>query len=172
MTNLPGTVTLKSKLAVVLLLAISINAKADQPASPASVETFLELTDARQLTEAGFAQVISLYTDMARQLGITDKEDPVLKKYLGSLDTLLEAEMGWEKVKGPIIEMYSSHFTDTEMQGLIAFYQSDLGRKTVETMPLAIADTVKISQTILTAIMPKIQALAIEMRTAHQDANN
>jgi len=60
--------------------------------------------------------------------------------------------------KRRIIPLYAEHFTPAEIKGLIAFYDTDLGRKTVTVMPLLTEATMQLSQQWSQALTPTIEA--------------
>lgn len=45
-----------------------------------------------------------------------------------------------------MVPVYQSHFTDQDVAGLLAFYQSPLGQKVITQMPITMAEGMKIGQ--------------------------
>ena len=69
-----------------------------------------------------------------------------------------------------MIEVYSNHFTEEEVKGLITFYESDTGKSMVRKMPMIMQDSMLVSQELMKDFLPKMQALSIEMQTEIQEA--
>ena len=45
-----------------------------------------------------------------------------------------------------IVPVYSNNFTHDEIKGLIEFYQTDLGKKTIEVMPVVLQQSMAAGQ--------------------------
>jgi hypothetical protein len=58
-----------------------------------------------------------------------------LPDFAKSLKKIITEEMGWAKVKENYANIYASHFTQEEVDGLIAFYQSTAGKAFLKKMP-------------------------------------
>jgi hypothetical protein len=110
-------------------------------------------------------QIGGMFEGMSKQLGISENERPAFEKYMKKVGALLAEEMKWSTFKEPMIDIYTKHFSEHEVQGLIAFYSSDIGRSMTEKMPLVTQDSMLISQDMIKGLMPKIQDLAIEMKS-------
>jgi len=143
---------------------ITFGAHAESQSSKASVEKLMELTEVSKMMDAMQGQVSNMFSGMSKQMGITEKEKPAFDLYMKKVATLIEENMNWEAIKAPMIEIYMKHFTEEEVNGLIKFYQSDLGKSMTKKMPFIMQDSMMISQELMKEFMPKIQAIAIEMK--------
>ena len=76
--------------------------------------------------------------------------------------------MTWEQFKEPMINVYLTHFNQTEIDGLIEFYQSDVGKSMTQKMPLVMRDSMMAGQQAMRDIMPQVQAIAEEMQSEIQ----
>lgn len=150
---------------IVLLLASMVcTVHAEEPASRDSVETLLEITEVANMTEAMYGQIESMFGTMAQQLQISEERQPKFEDYMAKLSELLRNDMGFEQIKEPIVEVYTKHFSEEDIQGLIEFYGTDLGQKTVKKMPMVMSDSMLVAQRLMQDVMPKVQALAEEMQ--------
>lgn len=61
-----------------------------------------------------------------------------------------------------LIPIYTKNFTKADIQQLIAFYQSPIGKKLVSSMPAITADSARIGQEWAAAILPGLQTRLIE----------
>jgi hypothetical protein len=153
------------KVCVLILSALFIfNVNATEVASKKSVEELMELTEVSKMMDVMYSQITSMFNNLPKQMGISDKEKPLFEKHMDKVATLLKSEMNWEKFKSPMIDIYTKRFTEQEIQGLIKFYRSELGQTTIKKMPLIMQDSMLVSQEILKDFMPKVQALAVEMQ--------
>ncbi|MBF0492421.1 MAG: DUF2059 domain-containing protein [Deltaproteobacteria bacterium] len=148
-----------------ITLMLSFNSYAQEMASRKSVEKFIELSEVQKMMDAIYSQIDRSFKGMADQIGISEKEKPAFDKYTKKVSALVKKEVSWEKLKEPTLDIYSKHFTEVEIQGLIAFYSSDVGKSMVKKMPLVMQDTMIMTQDMMKSIYPKIQDLALEMKT-------
>lgn len=61
-----------------------------------------------------------------------------------------------------LIPIYARHFTPDEVRGLLAFYRTDLGKKTVTTMPTLMQEGAAAGQTWMMANIGRITAVLQE----------
>ena len=78
------------------------------------------------------------------------------------VNELIREEMTWEKMKEPMIQVYINHFTEREIQGMIEFYKTDIGKSTIKKMPLVMQDSMGVSQKMMEGVSPKIKVLMDE----------
>jgi uncharacterized protein len=151
---------LAQRLMVILFLCISTAVAAEKPASRESVEELIELTGSSQMVDAMYGQVGQMFEGLGESMGLTQTERPAFDRYMQKVAALLQEDMSWEKMKAPMIDIYVRNFTEREVQGLITFYRSDIGRSMVAKMPVVMQESMGISQNMLHDTMPKVQALA------------
>ena len=156
-------------LAFLLILA-SLEVRAETSASRESVEKLMELTQVSKMMVAMQSQMANMFEGMGTEMKLSDAEKPAFEKYMKKLSMLMREEMQWEKFKEPFIDIYMKHFSEREVRGLVEFYSSDIGRSMIEKMPLVMQDSMAISQQVMRRMMPKIQELALEMRTEIQES--
>ncbi len=156
---------MKSTCLLVCLLAFSsLDAKEAEMASRESVEKLAELTEVPKMIDAMQSQVGGMFDGFAQQLDLSEEERPSFEKYKEKVIVLMHEEVSWEKMKEPMLDIYMKHFSEAEVQGLIEFYSSDLGQSMIRKMPEVMRESMAISQNMMQVMMPKIQALALEMQ--------
>lgn len=153
------------RLMGVVLLCVSSVGWAEQKASRESVEKLMELTEASKMVSSMYEQVGMMFEGMAKEMGVTEAEQPAFDRYMKRVAGLMQEEMSWEKIKEPTIDIYVRNFSEEEVQGLIEFYGSDVGKSMIRKMPVVMQESMGISQEMLKVTMPKIQALAVEMQS-------
>lgn len=75
---------------------------------------------------------------------------------------LIAQATSWEVIKNELIGAYTTAFTEEEINGLIAFYDSDLGRKLVEKLPELFTKGLEIGQKKLLEKQSDIQKTMME----------
>ncbi|TMH03840.1 MAG: DUF2059 domain-containing protein [Betaproteobacteria bacterium] len=81
--------------------------------------------------------------------------------------TIMREELSWENLKPMYIEIYRDSFTQEEIDGLIAFYQSPVGMAFVNKMPIVMQKSMTSMQARMQPIMEKMKAAT---RQALEDA--
>ncbi|HWW75109.1 MAG TPA: DUF2059 domain-containing protein [Pyrinomonadaceae bacterium] len=94
--------------------------------------------DIRRLLEVTKANEVGM--QMARQSLDALRESAALPevqrdRILKILEEELMAEFGNNKMAEAMVPIYDRHFTAEDVKGLVAFYETPLGRKVVETLP-------------------------------------
>jgi hypothetical protein len=79
------------------------------------------------------------------------------------LDEFAKAYAAPDGLSARLAEIYARHFTHEEVKGLLTFYGSALGRKTIELMPLLMQESAAAGQEWMRAQMPHIGA-AVDRR--------
>ena len=103
---------------------------------------------ASQLPPAATEQQKARYMDM---------QDKVLD--------LIKSRMSWEKMRPQYIKLYSDTFSDDEIDGLVAFYESPAGKAMLTKMPVVLSKSMALSQGIVQELMPQIRDYMKEAQT-------
>uniref|UniRef100_UPI0025EC2256 DUF2059 domain-containing protein n=1 Tax=uncultured Alteromonas sp. TaxID=179113 RepID=UPI0025EC2256 len=72
------------------------------------------------------------------------------------LKVLLREEVNWDTLKEPMIDLYMAHYTEQELQDMLAFYQSETGQSVVKKMPEVMAASMQITQQLMKDVYPKL----------------
>lgn len=149
--------------ATVLLTCGSTQAYADAASHAADAERFLLLARADRLTVPVYGQVQQMFTQRFAESQAPASKQALLERYQAKANAALEKAVGWEVVKPDLVKLYTSHFDEQEMQELLAFYQSPLGRKVLEKMPMLTAQSARLTQNRLEAAVPRVNKLLADM---------
>jgi hypothetical protein len=103
-------------------------------------------------------------------MDLTEEQTRLMEKYFDKIFNVMKEEMSWDKMKDDFILLYMSVYTEAEVNELIDFYESPIGRKTLEKLPLLMEKSVAISQKYPMNMMPKIQEITMEMMNEVQAA--
>ena len=130
-------------------------APAPDPALRADIEKLMVVTGAAnlgvqmasQFAEAFFKSFKDAQPDVPPR-AIDIVQEVIIKE--------LSAAFSGPEMKDNLIALYAKYFTHAEVKGLIAFYESDLGRKTIANMPSLMREGGEIGQQWAQGVMPKI----------------
>jgi hypothetical protein len=73
--------------------------------------------------------------------------------------------MSWEKYEPDMLSIYRESFTQAEVNELIAFYQSAVGRNFASKSPQIAQKSMAVVQVRMQQVIPKMQALVSEILT-------
>lgn len=147
------------RIVMAVLLWLACASAAAEPASAQSVERLLELTNAKRLMQAVQAQQRATMDAMiaARNRGLPpEKLEQAQAAGRKAYDTVIN-ELSWDKLEPLIVQVYTETFTEEEIRGLIAFYESPAGRAYIEKMPQATQRTMQLIRERVAPIMERLQ---------------
>jgi hypothetical protein len=157
---------LRALLALSCLLFVSRLPAADAPASEESIRELLAITESRSLLENLFPQLDQMMLASVNQnLGgrtLEPRERDLTEKMLKRMGALFREELSWEKMEPMYLEIYKKSFTQTEVEGIVAFYKTPAGAAMVRKMPVVMQETMAAMQERMGPIAEKIQAAVNE----------
>jgi len=149
------------KLLVAFMACAAIGtAAAAQAPSEASIDRLLTLMNAQGNITNMQAAMDRMGQTMLQQSGVPATAQASHDRVMA----IVREEMSWEKFKPKIMQVYRDTFTQEEIDGLIAFYESPAGRAYVAKVPVVAAKTMELAQQQMQSLLPKIKAAAEESR--------
>jgi len=134
----------------------------DAPASDTTDSAFrsdtirlLELTGSTQLAGRIADNVNTGYIHTLRETN-PDIPPRAFEIVVEVVDSMLVDAMGPQLVDS-MVEIYRRHFTHEEIRGLIAFYETPLGRKTIAAMPAVVGESMAAGQAWAERSQPQFQ---------------
>jgi hypothetical protein len=136
------------------------------PPTPESIERLMVVTDVKKMISAMHTQVTGVAAELmdgavkGKVLSATDRltidteRERVLKKF--------RTEMSWEKMKEAYIPLYQETFTQEEVDGMLAFYESPSGQAFMKKMTGVVENARLIMRQQLVPVMKTIQTAAQE----------
>ncbi len=153
-----------SKLMLILALTLTATiAAADQQSHDDAAKELLELMKADQAIELAYEQMYTHMSGMAEQMGITEDTRPMFEVYLERMVEVMKEEMNWDKMEPYILSAYVSVYSEEELRELSEFYSSPLGQKFVSKMPELMEATMKMTQEMMGALVPRLTELQKEL---------
>lgn len=156
--------------AAALCCAMGLSAHAAPP-SDASIATLLSVTQSDKMLETMYANMEQMIRQGMQQATVGKTLSAEQKRAMelapARLAKVMREEITWASMEPMIVKVYRESFDQTEVDGLIAFYQSPVGQSYVSKMPLVMQRSMEASQAQLQAFMPKLQqAMAQVMKEA------
>lgn len=145
--------------AVLLVLGAPQSAGAQEvdPSFEADILKLMEVTGSVRMSEQ-MAALIS--TEMMNGFRKAHPQVParafdiVQEVVLGELATALSAPDG---LMPKMIPLYAKYFDHEEVRTLLAFYQTDLGRKTIAVMPALMQEGAEVGRAWAADVMPRVE---------------
>jgi uncharacterized protein len=83
--------------------------------------------------------------------------NPQIAPYRDIMSAFLNKYLGYEAIKADIIKLYMANFTEKELDELIKFYESPIGRKSADLMPKLFQEGANIGQQKVTENLGELQ---------------
>jgi len=81
----------------------------------------------------------ALEQSIEQTLNIQLQQNPTLAPFKGVMMKFFRKHMSYETLKPDMVKIYADAFTATELRELITFYSTPTGKKTLEKMPVLMA---------------------------------
>jgi hypothetical protein len=142
---------------LILLIACSAPSSGDDltPEKRADIERLLEMTGALAIGQQMSSAVVEQMIGFLRKAR-PDIPERVLEVLPAEVDAVISENVG--AIKDLTIPLYHKYFTGEEIKGMIQFYSTPLGRKTVQTMPQLMNESFEVGQQWGKSLGPAIQA--------------
>lgn len=86
------------------------------------------------------------------------RANPAMGMLQGTMRDFLNKYMGWVSLKDDMAKIYQDAFTEQELGELSKFYESPVGKKSMEQMPSLMAKGMAIAQERMKEHLPELQA--------------
>ncbi len=148
--------------AVVLLFSFPL-AHADEATKRAKIEEMLTLLNMNRMMNSMMDQSVAQSQQMVKgMLGnqpLSEADQKAIQDFSGKVMSLIRDNFGWEKMKPTYIELYASAYTEEEVDGILAFYRSPVGRSMLAKTPELLAKSMQIASTRMQALQPQMRDL-------------
>ena len=86
------------------------------------------------------------------------RANPAMMQLQGTMRDFLNKHMGWSSLKDDMAKIYQEAFTEQELEELNKFYESAVGKKSIEQMPVLMGKGMAIAQDRMKEHLPELQA--------------
>jgi hypothetical protein len=143
-----------------ILLTTSL-ASAQGLSKEANIERLLELTNGQATMNQVFEQ---MQAAMAPTIpaSATPEQRAKAQELQSKILDLMKSRMSWEKVRPAYVKAYSETFSEEEINGILAFYESPAGRAMQANMQIFISKVMALSQALASELIPEIERITKE----------
>jgi hypothetical protein len=117
---------LRIALALIVAGLFAATLAADEKSHKAAIEELLVASRTPENMKASIDTMLDLQV----------KQQPVLSAVRSQMKGFFEKYLGYDASKEELIKLYAEEFTEEEAKELTKFYQSPLGKKTAERVPM------------------------------------
>jgi hypothetical protein len=107
--------------------------------------------------------MMSRSTDQMLQMQV--QQNPSIAPFIDEMTAFMRKYMGWSSLKDDMAKIYTQEFTEEELTQLGAFYETSLGKKSLEKLPQLMAKGAGLGQQRVQEHMPELKA-AIDAKAA------
>jgi uncharacterized protein len=142
-----------------ILLATSL-ASAQGLSKEAKIERLLDITNGQATMNQVFEQMKA--TMAAIPASATPEQQAKAQELQGKILDLMKSQMSWERMRPACVKAYSETFSEEEIDGIMAFYESPAGRAMQAKMPILISKVMALAQAQARELMPEIERITKE----------
>lgn len=133
-----------------------------------SLEALLELTQAEKLIDGMKPQInASIKAEIDKALAgrqINTEEQRAINKYLSRSNEILNEYLNFERIKPTYIKLYSETFTQEEVDGMVAFYNTPAGNALIHKMPKLTQNMLATLPDILAPVFSQVQLVVNQLK--------
>ena len=145
-----------------IFLAAPVFAAESKP-SPDSIKKLLTITDSRKLVDNMTGQMDEMMKNAMQQAlqgqTVTPKQQKIIDDMQGKTVAVLKEELNWESLEPLYIQIYSESFSQEEIDGMLAFYETPAGQALIKKMPVVMQKSMVEMQKRMGTLMQKLQKI-------------
>jgi hypothetical protein len=149
----------------ILLCLLSAHAPA-APASAESVDRLLKVARVEAMLDSMYATLEQIVRGSMQQAiagrPVTPEQQRAIDAMPAKLMTVVRQEFTWDVLRPQYARLYGETFSQEEIDGLVAFYESPAGQAFVSKMPIVLQKSVALSQAQMKVLLPKMNAAIAE----------
>jgi hypothetical protein len=93
------------------------------------------------------------------QKPMTPAQNAIMEDMRVKMIAIINQQMSWEKLEPSLLDIYRKTFTQKEVDGMLVFYRSDVGKAVVAKLPQAMMSSMQMAQGRMSTLLPQIQQL-------------
>jgi hypothetical protein len=150
-------------LLALTILVIGPFARAQELTKQVKIERLLDAMNADATINQLFDQIKAM-TAAQMPPGATPEQTARAREIQDKILDLVKSRISWEKMRPSYIKLYNETFSDEEVSGMLAFYQSPPGRAMLAKMPALLTKLIEVAQGQMAELQPEIQRIMREAR--------
>jgi hypothetical protein len=142
-------------MAVILALVGPVSAQ-DDPGRTSREAAAAELIALLRLEEVTMASVDLMMETMIDQ-------NPAFESFRAIFVDFFTEHYRWEELEPEYVRIYAEAYTEPEIRELIGFYQTPVGQKTVDLMPVLMRQGAEVGERQIEPHLPELQQRILEV---------
>ena len=138
---------MKKSLLILSFCVLSLSVNAQSTSKSQKINQLLELTGSGKMG-------IQVMNQMMEHLKSSSSDSKAKTEFLEEFKKEVKAE----DITNMIIPIYDKYYTESDIDQLIAFYNSPIGKKMISTMPQVMQESMVVGQAWGKQIIEKVQA--------------
>jgi hypothetical protein len=147
--------------ALLALLATVPFAGAQELTKEAKIQRLLTVMNADSLIDQMFEQIKAMTASQVPP-GATPEQVAKAREIQSKIMDVVKVHISWEKMRPQYVKLYEETFSDDEVSGMLAFYESPSGRAMLAKMPALVAKIMEVAQAQMKDVLPEIQRIIKE----------
>lgn len=148
-------------LVILALLVTVLNAGAQQLTKEAKIQRLLDVMNADAMIDQMLEQIKAMTASQVPP-GTTPEQAAKAREIQSKILDLVKARISWEKMRPQYVRLYGETFSDEEISGMLAFYESPSGRAMLAKMPALVTKVMEVAQAQMKDLLPEIQRVIRE----------
>jgi hypothetical protein len=148
-------------------VALATVSSAENTPSEASIKQLLELAQVHKLLDGLFGQMDSYMKEAMQQATqgqhITPDVERDIERREAEIMAGLKEILDWNKLEPVYVRVYQKSFTQSEVDGLIAFYKTPAGQALINKMPVVMQNTMNEMQELMKPMLQRMQRMQQEV---------
>jgi uncharacterized protein len=153
-----------------LLVSFPALAGTEQRPSAESIEQLLEATGSRAMMSTVLSQMdANMQKGMEEALKgkyVSPAQQSIMDEMRSKMLALVQNELTWDRIEPVIVDVYQQTFTQKEVNGMLLFYRSEVGKAMVAKMPQVLTASSEAMRSRMSALVPKLEEL--QRNTIHK----
>ena len=140
------------KLAVVVMLAgafLLSPARADETGKNAKIEDLMQLSHVERMTTQLLEQMKNMVTAQTAKADVPADVRKGMEEMQQKIMTIVADRLIWAKARPAYIKIYADTFSESEIDGILAFYKSPSGHAMLDKMPQLMQKSMEVGQQLM-----------------------
>ena len=156
-----------SLLTLIFALVLT-RAQADSASKAQKIDAIFKITKVEETQKRIFDQIQNMMAAQAPPPGASAESKAASQELSKKIMDLVAQKMSWERMRPIWVRLYDETFTEDELDGMLAFYQSAAGEAMLQKMPVLLTKTMSVAQQQMTELTPEIQKMTKEYMDQHK----
>ncbi len=161
-----GVGGMKISWLVALVLVGPVCSWAGEKSAEELAGELLELVGTKEAMTSGFEVGMKPALDQMRKQGLPEA---AITEISEEANAFAERAMPWAEIKPELVAFYADEFTVDDLEQLIVFYESPVGRKATEKLPVLMQKGMDLAMERMQTEMPAFQAKIVEIVGKHRE---